>query len=140
MEYDRRLAELFSQEDSARAMANRLGQLARTSRAAAAAERESLLAFLRGPLERHFLYEEEAIFAKLEQRGLGAEVTVALKQHAAVRQLADKLEEAAPSDDIGQLVFDISRLLLHHTNFESDYIYPELTHEDWRELLEETIH
>jgi hemerythrin superfamily protein len=140
MEYDRMLAELFGQEDSARAMANRLGQLARSSRAAAAAERDSLLAFLRGPLERHFVYEEEALFPKLEAHDLGPEVQVAAKQHAAIRQLAQTLEEAKPTDDIGQLVFDISRLLLHHTNFESDYIYPELTHDDWRELLEETMH
>jgi hypothetical protein len=30
--------------------------------------------------------------------------------------------------------------MLHHTNFEGDYIYPELDAEDWRELMEETIH
>jgi hemerythrin superfamily protein len=134
------LAELFGEEDSARAMARRLGELARTSRAAAAAERESLLEFLRGPLERHFKYEEDSLFPKLVERGLAPEVGVAAKQHASVRQLADKLAACAPSDDIGQLVFDISRLLLHHTNFEGDYIYPELTHDDWRELLEETMH
>src|SRR4051812_29606178 len=120
MEYNRMLAELFGQEDSAREMAHRLGQLAQSSKTAAAAERDSLLEFIRGPLERHFAYEEDTIFPKLEGRGLGPEVQVATKQHATVRQLADKLAAAAPADDIGQLVFDISRLLLHHTNFEGD--------------------
>jgi hypothetical protein len=42
-------------------------------------------------------------------------------------------------DDLGQLVFDIARQLLHHTNFEGDYIYPELTHEEWRDLMKETV-
>src|SRR5436305_1651469 len=100
MEYDRILAELFTQEDSARAMAEKLGQLARTSRAAAAGERESLLAFLRGPLERHFVYEEQALFPKLDARGLGPEVQVATKQHASLRQLADKLAATAPEEDV----------------------------------------
>jgi len=42
-------------------------------------------------------------------------------------------------DDLGELVFEIARLLLHHTNFEGDYIYPELTHDEWRELMKETV-
>lgn len=134
------LAELFGQEDSARAMANRLGELARSSRSAAAAEKDSLIEFLDGPMERHFKYEEEQIFPKLELRGLGPEVQVAAKQHTALRELGEKLRAAKPGDDVAQLVFDVSRLMLHHTNFEGDYIYPELTHDDWRELLEETIH
>ena len=139
MEYDRMLAELFEQEDQAREMASRLADMARSSPEAAAAERESLRAFLKGPIERHFAYEEQVIFPKLEIRGLGPEVQVATKQHAALRQLADKLEAPGPQDDLGQLIFDAARLMLHHTNFEGDYIYPELTHEDWRQLMKETV-
>jgi hemerythrin-like domain-containing protein len=139
MQYDRMLAELFSEEDRARDMATRLADIARTSREAAAAERESLLAFLTGPIERHFAYEEQVIFPELVDHGLGEEVQVATKQHDAVRQLARNLSEAGPTDDLGALVFDIARLLLHHTNFEGDYIYPELTHDEWRELMKETV-
>jgi iron-sulfur cluster repair protein YtfE (RIC family) len=139
MEYDRMLAELFGEEDRAREMATRLGELAHSSREAAAAERNSLLAFIRGPMERHFAYEEHVIFPKLEERGLGPEVQVATKQHAAVRQLGEKLQEAGPDDDVGELIFEVARLMLHHTNFEGDYIYPELTHADWRELMKETV-
>jgi hypothetical protein len=140
MDYQRMLAQLFSEEDSARDMARRLAQIAQSSRAAAAAERTSLLEFLRGPLERHFVYEETFLFPKLEERGLAPEVGVAKKQHEALRQDAEKLAKASGDQEIAQLVFDIARLMLHHTNFEGDYIYPELTHDDWVELLEETIH
>lgn len=140
MEYDRMLAELFSQEDSARDMARRLAHMAQSSKKAAAAERASLLDFLRGPLERHFVYEETSLFPKLEDRGLAPEVGVARKQHESIRKLAETLEASKDEDEIAHLVFDIARLMLHHTNFEGDYIYPELTHDDWRELLEETIH
>jgi hypothetical protein len=28
--------------------------------------------------------------------------------------------------------------MLHHTNFECDYVYPELTHEQWLALMRET--
>jgi hypothetical protein len=139
MEYDRMLKELFEQEEQAKEMAHRLRELAQSSRAAAAAERESLLAFLRGPIERHFAYEEKVIFPKLELRGLGPEVQVATKQHDAVRQLAEKIQTAGPEDDLGQMIFDAATLMLHHTNFEGDYIYPELTHEDWRQLMKETV-
>jgi hemerythrin-like domain-containing protein len=139
MEYDRMLAELFGEEDRAREMARRLGAIAQSSREAAAAERESLIAFVRGPMERHFQYEEHQLFPRLEERGLGPEVQVAVKQHAALRQLADRLEAPAPDDDVAQLIFDAARLMLHHTNFEGDYIYPELTHDDWRELMKETV-
>lgn len=132
------LAELFAQEDSARAMANRLMQIAKSSRAAAAAERESLLAFLRGPMEQHMAYEERAIFPQLVERGLAAEVGVATKHHESVRQAADALEAMGPSGDAGELIFEIARLLLHHTNFEGDYIYPELTHEAWIDLMRES--
>ena len=139
MQYDRMLAELFGEEDRARAMAARLADIAHTSKEAAAGEQASLLAFLRGPMERHFAFEEHILFPKLEVHGLGPEVQVATKQHDAVRQLAQKLAEAGPADDVGDLVFEIARLLLHHTNFEGDYIYPELTHDEWRELMKETV-
>lgn len=140
MQYDRMLAELFGEEDRARQMAARLADIARTSREAAAAERESLLAFLQGPIARHFAYEEQLVFPKLVEHDLAEEVQVAMKQHESVRQLTRRLAEAGPGDDLGELVFDIARQLLHHTNFEGDYIYPELTHEEWRELMKETVH
>jgi len=98
-----------------------------------------LLAFLQGPLERHFAFEEQAIFPKLVDHDLGPEVQVATKQHDTVRQLADKLAKCSSGADSGVLVFDIARQLLHHTNFEGDYIYPELTHEEWRELMKRTV-
>jgi len=139
MEYDRMLAELFSEEDRARDMATRLAELAKKSRESAAGERGSLIHFLRGPMERHFVFEETRIFPKLEAHGLGPEVQVASKQHDALRQLAAKLETAGPEDDIAMLIFEVARLMLHHTNFEGDYIYPELTHEDWRRLMRETV-
>lgn len=139
MEYDRMLAELFGEEDRAREMATRLAELAKSSRESAAAEKDSLIAFIRGPMERHFHYEEHELFPKLESRGLAAEVQVAVKQHDALRQLADKLTSAAQGDDLRGMIFDIARLMLHHTNFEGDYIYPELTHADWRELMKETV-
>jgi hypothetical protein len=139
MQYDRMLAELFGEEDRAREMSARLADIARTSKEAAAGERTSLLAFLRGPIERHFAFEEQNVFPKLERHDLGPEVGVATKQHDAVRQLAQRLADAGPGDDIGDLVFEIARLLLHHTNFEGDYIYPELTHDEWRDLMKETV-
>jgi hemerythrin-like domain-containing protein len=139
MEYDRMLAELFGEEDRAREMATRLAELAKRSHESAAAEKDSLVAFIRGPMERHFHYEEAVLFPQLEGRGLSAEVQVAAKQHDGLRQLADKLAAAAPADDVRGLIFDIARLMLHHTNFEGDYIYPELTHADWRELMKETV-
>jgi hemerythrin-like domain-containing protein len=139
MEYDRMLAELFGEEDRAREMATRLAELAKQSRESALAEKASLIAFIRGPMERHFHYEESVLFPQLEGRGLSAEVQVAAKQHDSLRQLATKLDEAAPGDDVRALIFDIARLMLHHTNFEGDYIYPELTHADWRELMKETV-
>jgi hemerythrin len=138
MDYDRMLAELFSEEDRARDMATRLAELARKSRETAAGEKGSLVAFLRGPMERHFVFEETLIFPKLEEHGLGPEVQVASKQHDALRQLAATLETSKPEDDIAQLIFEVARLMLHHTNFEGDYIYPELTHEEWRRLMMET--
>jgi hypothetical protein len=139
MHYDRMLAELFGEEDRAREMATRLADIARASPEAAAAERESLLAFLRGPIERHFAYEEQVIFPHLVEHDLAEEVQVATKQHDTVRHLAEKLAAAGPGEDLSALVFDIARQLLHHTNFEGDYIYPELTHDEWRELMKETV-
>jgi hypothetical protein len=139
MHYDRMLAELFEEEDRAREMAARLADIARTSPEAAAAERESLLAFLLGPIERHFAYEEHVVFPKLVDHDLAEEVQVATKQHETVRQLTKKLADATRGEDCGALVFDIARQLLHHTNFEGDYIYPELTHDEWHELMKETV-
>ena len=140
MDYESQLAELFQEEDAARHMARRLMDIARTSKEAAVAERDSLIEFLRGPMERHMEYEERELFAKLEQRGLGPEVTVARKQHESIREGCDRLEAMEPgSEEVAHQIFDIARLLLHHTNFEGDYIYPELTAADWRELMEETF-
>jgi len=139
MEYDRMLDQLFGEEDRAREMATQLADLAQRSRESAAAERDSLLAFLRGPLERHFTYGEQVLFPKFEAYGLGEEVQVAVKQHNAVRQLAAKIADAGPDDDVGQMIFDVARLMLHHTNFEGDYIYPELSRDEWRTLMKETV-
>lgn len=139
MEYDRMLADLFEEEDRAREMAGKLIQLAQGSRAAAAAERDSLLAFLRGPMERHMTYEEATLFPHLEGHGLGEEVQVALKQHGAIREAAEALASAGPDADVAQIIVHVARLMLHHTNFEGDYIYPELTHEEWRDLMKATV-
>jgi hemerythrin superfamily protein len=139
MQYDRMLAELFGEEDQARDMSKRLAAIARSSREAAAAERDSLLAFLRGPIERHFQYEEKAIFPHLEEHDLGPEVQVAVKQHETVRELTGQLAATRPGEDVRELIFEIARLLLHHTNFEGDYIYPELTHDEWRMLMKQSV-
>jgi iron-sulfur cluster repair protein YtfE (RIC family) len=146
MDYQGILANLFQEEDSARHMARQLMETANESREAAARERKSLLEFLHGAMERHMEYEERSLFPKLVTRGLAAEVSVAEKQHAALREGRTKLGEIPEAEagtrgaEIAQLIFDIARLMLHHTNFEGDYIYPELDQEDWRELMEETIH
>ena len=142
LDYDRVLSELFSEEDAARAMARRLMTIANRSRDEAAKERESLIAFLQGAMERHMEYEERSLFPKLEARGLGPEVQVSTKHHEAIREKRTQLANAGndPTPEIDQLVFDIARLMLHHTNFEGDYIYPELDRDDWRELMEETMH
>jgi len=138
MEYDRMLATLFEEEDRAREMASKLMKVSQESAAAASAERMSLVAFLKGPMERHMAYEERAVFPQLDRRGLGAEVQVALRHHAMIREDAEKLAAARPGDDVSQLIFDVARRMLHHTNFEGDYIYPELTYEAWRDLMKET--
>ncbi len=140
MEFESILADLFREEDAARHMARRLMNVANRSRAEAAAERPSLSAFLHGAMERHMEYEERALFPKLEDRDLANEVLVAKKHHAAIREKRDELDAAKDERTIAQLVFDIARLMLHHTNFEGDYVYPELDADDWRDLLEETIH
>jgi len=142
VDYDRVLTELFSEEDAARHMARELMSIANRSREAAAKEKDSLLAFLSGPMERHMEFEERTLFPKLEARGLGPEVQVSTKHHEAIREKRTQLQNAGtdPTPEIAQLVFDIARLMLHHTNFEGDYIYPELDRDDWRELMEETMH
>ena len=133
------LAELFQVEDTARDMATKLMRTAKESKSAAAGERESLLAFLRGPLERHMAYEEATLFPALRTHGLASEVQVAQKQHQSIRLAADKLADLPADADAAQLIFDTARLLVHHTNFEGDYIYPELTHAEWRELIKGTL-
>lgn len=137
MPFDRMLAELFRDEDRAREMASRLMQLAQTAPPETIKERGDLVEFVRGPMERHMSYEERMVFPGLTRRGLAPEVQVAEKQHAAIRQAAETLA-TAPDGEVPQIVFDTARLLLHHTNFECDYIYPELTHEAWIELMKET--
>lgn len=137
---DRMIQDLFEEEDRAREMANRLMQIARSSKAAAVAERDGLVAFLKGAMERHMHYEEAAIFPALEAKGLIEEVQVALKHHASIRMDTEQLEKAADPDAIAQLVYDVARFMMHHTNFECDYIYPELTRSEWRALIQETAH
>lgn len=133
------LAELFQEEDRAREMAWKLIGIAERSREAATAERESLLAFLKGPMERHMVYEETTLFPHLEDHELGEEVQVACKQHAAIREATEALAKAAPDEDVGNIIVHVAKLMLHHTNFEGDYIYPELTHDEWRDLLKATV-
>jgi len=140
VDFSSMLADLFQEEDAARHMARQLMSIANRSREAAAKERQPLVEFLHGAMERHMHYEEQSLFPKLEERGLGPEVDVAKKHHIAIRELRDKLDKAGPNDDVAQMVFDVARLMLHHTNFEGDYIYPELDADDWRDLLEETMH
>jgi hypothetical protein len=140
VDFTSRLSALFSEEDAARLMARQLMQAAKRSREEAAAERSSLLAFLHGPMERHMDYEERSLFPRLDEKGLGPEVQVATKQHDRIRELRGELEAATPETDVAQLVFEIARLMLHHTNFEGDYIYPELDRGAWEELMSETMH
>jgi hypothetical protein len=146
MDYTSMIADLFQEEDRARDMARKLMELANESRESANRERKSLLEFLHGAMERHMDYEERTLFPRLATRGLSAEVAVATKQHASVREMRAKLESIPETEinergnEVAHLIFDIARLMLHHTNFEGDYIYPELDKNDWRELMEETIH
>jgi iron-sulfur cluster repair protein YtfE (RIC family) len=140
MDFDRMVGELFREEAEARKMATRLVELGEGEAEGAVAEQPSLIAFLRGAMEKHMHYEEAAIFPRLERRGFGEEVTVATKHHGAVRESADALEATSAPAEVAKLVARIGKLLLQHTNFEQDYLYPELTHEEWAELLEETTH
>lgn len=129
------MAELFADEDRARAMARHLMELAQRDPAAAVREKESVLAFLRGPMERHMAYEETMMFPKLVTHGLEPEVDVAKKHHEQLRAEAQKLEKATAPDDIARAIFLAARLMLHHTNFEGDFIYPELSIEQWKALM-----
>lgn len=140
MDFTSKLGALFSEEDAARLMARQLMETAKRSRGETAAERKGLLEFLHGAMERHMEYEERHLFPRLEAKGLGPEIQVATKQHERIRELRAELDAAAPDADVAQLVFDVARLMLHHTNFEGDYIYPELDKRAWEELMEETIH
>ncbi|WP_437569551.1 hemerythrin domain-containing protein [Sorangium sp. So ce542] len=139
MELDRMVSELFEEEERAREMARKLMAMAQRSADEASAERGSLLAFLRGPMERHMRWEETAIFPHFQARGLAEEVQVALKQHAGVREATEALANVAQGGDVAGSIVNVARLLLHHTNFEGDYIYPELTRDEWRELMKETV-
>jgi hemerythrin len=139
MDFAAKMRELFADEDRARDMARRLMHLAQSDIVAAARERDSVLAFLRGPIEKHFRYEEEFLFPQLEEHGLGPEVEVARKHHAALRQEAVNLENAQDTQGIAQAIYFAARLMLHHTNFEGDYIYPELSKEQWHALIANTM-
>lgn len=139
MPYARKLAELFEEEDKAKALAGHLMKAAQTSPEAAAAERESFAAFLKGPMEQHMAYEERAIFPQLEAHGLAAEVQVATKHHEALREAAAQLNDPGSDVDVARIIFETARLMIHHTNFEGDYIYPELSHDEWIALMKETM-
>jgi hypothetical protein len=80
-------------------------------------------------------YEERAMCPMLLEHGLEPEVEVARKHHAALRAEAVNLEKATADVDVARAVFLAARLMLHHTNFEGDYIYPELSRDQWRELM-----
>ncbi len=132
------MADLFADEDRARGMARHLMELAQRDPAAAAREKESVLAFLRGPMERHMAYEETVMFPKLVQHGLEPEVDVAKKHHEGIRAEARNLDAATEPEAIARTIFLAARLMLHHTNFEGDFIYPELSREQWRALMTAT--
>ncbi len=138
MEFDRMISELFADEDRARGMAKQLMELAKRDQAAAAREKDGLLEFLRGAMERHMQYEEKELFPLLVKHELAAEVEVALKHHATIREEAENLAKATTVEGIAQAMFFAARIMLHHTNFEGDYIYPELSREEWRALMRET--
>ncbi|CAN5575012.1 hypothetical protein BH09MYX1_BH09MYX1_42370 [soil metagenome] len=135
MDFEKTMAELFADEDRARAMARHLMELAQRDPAASVGEKSSLLEFLRGPLERHMVYEESTMFPMLVEHGLEPEVDVAKKHHEALRSEAKNLELATKPEDIARTIFLAARLMLHHTNFEGDYIYPELSREQWKSLM-----
>ncbi len=83
-------------------------------------------------------YEEKELFPLLVKHELAAEVEVALKHHATIREEAENLAKATTVEGIAQAMFFAARIMLHHTNFEGDYIYPELSREEWRALMRET--
>ena len=129
------MADLFADEDRARGMARHLMELAQRDPAAAVREKDSLLAFLRGPMERHMNYEETMMFPKLIDHGLEPEVDVAKKHHDGIRAEARNLEAATQPEANARSIFLAARLMLHHTNFEGDFIYPELSIEQWKSLM-----
>ena len=135
MDFDKMMADLFADEDRARGMARHLMELAQRDPAAAVREKDSLLAFLRGPMERHMNYEETMMFPKLIDHGLEPEVDVAKKHHDGIRAEARNLEAATQPEAIARSIFLAARLMLHHTNFEGDFIYPELSIEQWKSLM-----
>ncbi len=132
------MADLFADEDRARGMARHVMELAQRDPAAAAREKENVRAFLRGPMERHMAYEETVMFPKLVQHGLEPEVDVAKKHHEGIRAEARNLDAATEPEAIARTIFLAARLMLHHTNFEGDFIYPELSREQWRALMTAT--
>jgi hypothetical protein len=138
MNFETMMSALFADEDRAREVARLLMDVAKRDPVAAAKEKDDLLAFLRGPMERHMAYEEREVFPLLVQHDLQPEVDVACKHHASLREEADKLEKATSVEDIARSVFTAARLMLHHTNFEGDYIYPELSREEWHALMART--
>jgi iron-sulfur cluster repair protein YtfE (RIC family) len=139
MDFEGKVTQLFQEEAEARKMATQLVQIGESSAEIAKTERPALLAFLKGPMEKHMHYEEVAIFPKLEASGFDDEVAVALEHHAAIRDCTGKIE-GEPDATLCALFSRIGKLLMQHTNFEQDYLYPELTHVEWEELLEETLH
>lgn len=80
-------------------------------------------------------YEETQMFPKLVAHGLEPEVDVAKKHHEGLRAEARTLEAATEPEAIARSIFLAARLMLHHTNFEGDFIYPELSIEQWKSLM-----
>lgn len=75
------------------------------------------------------------MFPKLIDHGLEPEVDVAKKHHDGIRAEARNLEAATQPEAIARSIFLAARLMLHHTNFEGDFIYPELSIEQWKSLM-----
>ena len=138
MDYESKMSELFEHEDAARKVAHQLIEMSKRDPAAAAREKPGLLAFLRGPMARHIDHEERSIFPLLVGHGLGPEVDIACRHHADLRRAMIDLDAAVAQDKVVAAVVAIARLMLHHTNFEGDFIYPALTRQQWHELMAET--
>ena len=137
-DFDRMLAELFQEEDRARDMATRL-QIAQTSRAAASARAPEPHRFSsRADGAPHDLRRARDLPAARDprprRRGPGR---VEAARCGPTSQPPDS-KSAGPDDDVAPAIADTARLLLHHTNFEGDYIYPELNRDAWRELMRES--